>query len=500
MRLEHPIFQGPLRPEIVLEPRATPDNYRAYPDGADLPEEIEVWRVLDGEFPESLDVGLVSDPYGFEDSSDTEWISTGINSKGPRSVALGRDGNLFLWGFAGDPTQMTESARRVFLNTLCYMKRFDGRVPLVRRQRQAREWAFFYPSYLKAHPDEASIEALVKRVTPGDVLASVGLDPDALTAYYRANLEYLVPGAAGGFEVDADCASLGVSNRDPALLDLVVERLRADPDDGVARRLAERYLEPELRAADALEAWLAENRERVFFSDVGGFRWFVDVHAPTAAGAGGPPAVESWGTMREALRLGRSEARVSLDGLAADGAIGVGALAGLAGEVTIVDGRVLISTAGAGDRSCVLREAPGGAAATLLVRAEVDHWQERSLPDCASYDALEAAIAAALRANGFDAATPTPVRVRGRASRVAFHVIDGACPIADPDGPAPWRFDGAIDDVELVGFYVEGAAGRYTHHTRSSHLHVVAADMMGHLDDVWLTDVSLRLPVARRSN
>jgi hypothetical protein len=49
--------------------------------------------------------------------------------------------------------------------------------------------------------------------------------------------------------------------------------------------------------------------------------------------------------------------------------------------------------------------------------------------------------------------------------------------------------------VELVGFFAEGAAGRLTHHGRRSHLHAVADEVMGHLDEVALERAVLLLPM-----
>src|SRR5262245_53006419 len=149
MRLEHPIFQGPLVPALEYVEVDTPENYGHWPDGKDLPKKLKAWKVQSGKLGFEVDYGLVSDPYGFGDSPDAEWISSGVNSKGPNSVALGRHGNLFLWGFAGDPTQMTESARRVFLNTIVYMRSFAGQAPLVKKQAQSREWALVYVDYLR---------------------------------------------------------------------------------------------------------------------------------------------------------------------------------------------------------------------------------------------------------------------------------------------------------------------------------------------------------------
>ena len=213
---------------------------------------------------------------------------------------------------------------------------------------------------------------------------------------------------------------------------------------------------------------------------------------PVAPRVDDEPRVESWGTMRAVLREGRDAGRVELDGLASGGAVGVGALAELAGEVTIVDGAVLVAVVEGGDRR--VTAAREGDAAALLVRAEVARWREVSLPDCSSYAELEAAVAERLAALGFDPHRPTPVRIRGEALELELHVLAGACPQANPSGPPPWRFRGPVERVELVGFSVEGAAGRFTHHGRGSHLHAVAPGVMGHLDEVSIREVVLAVP------
>src|SRR5688572_10713795 len=98
MRLEHPVFKGPLDAKIELEDHEVPAGYRDYPGSKELGKTFKTWKVQTGKFPDEIDVGLVSGPWGFEDSPDGEAISSGINSKGPTSVALGRHGNWFLWG------------------------------------------------------------------------------------------------------------------------------------------------------------------------------------------------------------------------------------------------------------------------------------------------------------------------------------------------------------------------------------------------------------------
>jgi hypothetical protein len=217
--------------------------------------------------------------------------------------------------------------------------------------------------------------------------------------------------------------------------------------------------------------------------------------APAPAGTPPTPAISTWGTMREALREGRSEPRVALQGMGTPGAVGVGALAGLAGEVTVIDGRVLVATAPATPTdACEVREADASDHAALLVLAVVPAWEEHEIGPAPSYESLEAAIAEVLHDRGLDPASPIPVRIRGEANDLSLHVLAGACPHADPGGAPPWRWSGPSDDVEFVGFFAEDAAGRLTHHARRSHLHAVAGRVMGHLDDVVLERAVLRIP------
>ncbi len=80
-------------------------------------------------------IGLVSDFNGFLDSPDTEVLSSGVNTKGPSSVAIGRHGNFLQWGFAASPTWMTDEAKLVFVNAIHYIAKFDGQAPVARKVR-----------------------------------------------------------------------------------------------------------------------------------------------------------------------------------------------------------------------------------------------------------------------------------------------------------------------------------------------------------------------------
>lgn len=210
--------------------------------------------------------------------------------------------------------------------------------------------------------------------------------------------------------------------------------------------------------------------------------------------------VETWGTMREVLRGGQSEGRVDLVDFKSDGGeqgewIGVGAMAGLQGEVTLAAKRVWIAEAR--DGGATVREARAGDQAALLIAAKVREWKVFALGSVADLADLEARIAAILDEQGWPRTDPIPLRVIGQAYDLDLHVIDGACPIANPTGPPPFRATRS-GNVTLVGFFAEGAAGVITHHDRRTHLHAIltgAEPLTGHLDALSLDNALLSLPV-----
>ncbi len=241
-----------------------------------------VWIVQTGEPGETVDYGVVSDGHGFDESPDCERISGGVNSKGPYAVAIGRQANMLQWGFYAAPDRMTESAQQVFLNALVYMTRFDGHAPLTEKVTRGRTWLV---QHLDSVRDLADMEPELKeaysgylsRSFPAGWVEEVGLDADALAELVEANLEY-VHQAEGEYDylIDATLQELGVSNRAPAFLAMLEERLGADPTDPVALELAARYLGEQGRSAKQALGFLREHDGNLFFSDTGGYRWLVD--------------------------------------------------------------------------------------------------------------------------------------------------------------------------------------------------------------------------------
>ena len=115
VELKHEIFQKPFKVTPTLVEETHPQ---------DSSRTVKNWQVFEND--PSIEIGLVSSRSRLTNHQDAEIISGGVNSKGDRGVALAREANLFQWGFTGPPAKMSEEARQVFVNAVCYIAKFDG--------------------------------------------------------------------------------------------------------------------------------------------------------------------------------------------------------------------------------------------------------------------------------------------------------------------------------------------------------------------------------------
>lgn len=213
-------------------------------------------------------------------------------------------------------------------------------------------------------------------------------------------------------------------------------------------------------------------------------------------------ALQQWGQLRNVMRDGETFRRVRLSQVARPGTWGVGALEELAGEVTVLDGVVTIAEVADGELR--VRSATSREFATLLVLADAEGWVEREVVAARAPD-VDVVLDASLRELGFDPqARPVAVRIEGEFDSLALHVVAGNCPIANPDGPAPWRWSGGGARGTLVGVFAPGRAGDLTHHNHRFHLHALVTTpdgrrISGHVDDVAFAEgVRLLAPAARQ--
>ncbi|MDO8348773.1 MAG: acetolactate decarboxylase [Planctomycetota bacterium] len=198
--------------------------------------------------------------------------------------------------------------------------------------------------------------------------------------------------------------------------------------------------------------------------------------------------------MREVMMEGKTEARVALADYEKPGYYGVGALAGLQGEVLIEDGNVGIAR----DRATHQRMGAGTERATLLTVARVRAWREVPLVADADLEAIEHAIAEAVPESMHTAAAPVPFRLEGNFASLALHVARGACPhAATSPETEPDRWSSSTEGASgtVAGFFAPGRAGVMTHHGSAIHAHarvrpakqpisLLGDSAMGHVDSL----------------
>jgi acetolactate decarboxylase len=183
--------------------------------------------------------------------------------------------------------------------------------------------------------------------------------------------------------------------------------------------------------------------------------------------------ISQYGKMKEVLRDGKTEARVVPTEVCSKNSWGVGALAGLEGEITIVGGKVLVASGG-----MELREATSEDAATMCYFFDVQEWTSIIIDKDIQADEIDSYIANKNSSDLF------PFRIEGNFCDLDFHVITGSCPI---NGGEPLRGSVETSEGQLIGIFASDAAGVITHHGSKTHIHVVTDEekpRTGHVDSV----------------
>lgn len=329
----HAIFKGPLEKVVpTMENKKTPDGVFHYSTGVNLPKEIPMWRVqqkgyLDGT---GARIGLVSRGNRFAESPDAEMISSGVCQKDVGAVALGRHGNFFLWGFGASPADMTAEAKKVFVNTVAYMKQFNGRMPIARKYNDrmattndvkeiidnaSKESYDDYVAQIKSfnesnakqnkklsdkkaageklsREEEESLQYIGRQQEieswdsflkgrMGKYAAKFGTDAAAFQKYMTANLPYIYcnPNGFYDYSIDEDVQQIGISNHDVKLLDACVAMLKKGEKKEMALRVLKKYTGENFATAKEWTGWLSKNRNKLFFSETDGYRFMINTYS-----------------------------------------------------------------------------------------------------------------------------------------------------------------------------------------------------------------------------
>ncbi|MGE0558475.1 MAG: acetolactate decarboxylase [Burkholderiales bacterium] len=226
--------------------------------------------------------------------------------------------------------------------------------------------------------------------------------------------------------------------------------------------------------------------------------------AATVAWAAEPFAVQAWGNFKQMSHTGNTAGVVKLSALGnAKGSYGVGAIAGMRGEILQWDGRLLVSRGHS--HKGETGPASAGDEAVLFVQAKVVAWQEVPVAADMTQPQFEAFVVNAAKKAGLDSDKAFPFAVRGNTTKLVWHVVTGT-PQGVHHGSGThqqghaqsrvFREDSA--DGTLLGFYTGAALeGIASHPGERFHVHYANPDFTaaGHVDEYRITKGSnLLLP------
>ena len=266
----HEVFERPLEVQPEFEEWNTPGNYRRHPGGKLLPPKLKVWRI---QRTDKTFGGVVSFSYGFEDSPDAEILVPGFNEgKEYGAAGVSRHGNVLEWGFSAPPSQMTDAGRALFVNCICYARKFDGVAPLVRGTGLTHRMNAIR---LGALIDVIKDKNFFSRAFGGDLGKRFEGDPEGLVKAYGDGYE-LIYRDRSGFTIDEELKALGIaSNRRPSTLERLIALLEDEKMAATARKLLARYTTESFETRGQWADWLARSRSRLYFSDVGGYKFRI---------------------------------------------------------------------------------------------------------------------------------------------------------------------------------------------------------------------------------
>ena len=267
--LEHEIFSKPFKVEPQFEYYKTPPNYHDRHLGTDkLPDRMKVWLV---QKTGKRYGSVVARSYGFTDSPGAEALVLGFNTgKEYGAVGIGRHGNFLQWGYWAPPSKMTEAGQKLFLNCICYIHKFDGKAPLVRRNSSHRWNAIRLAALINRIKDKSFFSSTFSP----ELREKYEGDPNGLVQYYRDDFELIYRDNV--FLIDNELKSLGInSNREIETLRQIISLLKDENKANIARKLLARYTNQSFQSAEQWQSWFEDNKDRIFFSDVGGFKFFV---------------------------------------------------------------------------------------------------------------------------------------------------------------------------------------------------------------------------------
>lgn len=221
--------------------------------------------------------------------------------------------------------------------------------------------------------------------------------------------------------------------------------------------------------------------------------------------------LEYAGSQKTIFDTGKAEARVPLSSFSgAPDIFGVGAVAGLDGEITVFQGKPYVTKV-RGD-SYTMDHSPEHAA-IFAVWTHQTEWTEQPVPpEVKSYLEIQNFVKAQAASSGIDITQPFPFRLVGTPAEVKWHInvdlTEGKPITKELFAKSKMNYVARNEPMEIIGFYSENHPGVFISAyvpaiskdsgiKNAIHIHLVTRDgkSAGHIDNLILgPGMTLRLP------
>lgn len=220
--------------------------------------------------------------------------------------------------------------------------------------------------------------------------------------------------------------------------------------------------------------------------------------------------VEYYGSQKTIFDTGKAEGRVPLTAMSgANGVFGVGAVAGLDGEITVYEGKPYVTKVrGSG----FTMDHGHDHAAIFAVWTKNTQWRDEPLPESVkTYLDLQRHVKARAAAAGIDMTQPFPFLLTGTPAELKWHInvdlTEGKPVTRELFAKSKANYVVKNQPVDIVGFYSEKHPGVFISAyapaikekdvKNAIHVHLVTKDgkSAGHIDDLSFSGgMTLRLP------
>jgi acetolactate decarboxylase len=193
------------------------------------------------------------------------------------------------------------------------------------------------------------------------------------------------------------------------------------------------------------------------------------------------------GDLKSVMKKGFLHGNIYIDTINKDHLYGMGPIAYLKGEITILNGTSYISTIT--DDSMMKIVETFDVRAPFLGYAHIANWDTLAIPDSVvTLKQLEVYLERLTQ----EADCPFFFQIKGVVAKALIHVVnlpEGSIIRSHDDAQSGKKSDYIIDkEVDILGFFSKNHTSVFTHHDSFLHMHLITKDLqhMGHIDDLIL--------------